>query len=87
VTNRQQAVNMAFATLCEHGVAAHAPPPPTHTHHHHHLLATAPPAPPNKITCASAVGVSVDPSVVGRDWSPVSSNKARGYCCRTPGDH
>jgi hypothetical protein len=22
------------------------------------------------------------PSVVGRDWSPVSSNKARGYCCR-----
>ena len=38
-------------------------------------------------TCASVVGVSVDPSVVGRDWSPVSSNKARGYCCRTPGDH
>jgi hypothetical protein len=29
-------------------------------------------------TCASVVGVSVDPSVVGRDWSPVSSNKARG---------
>jgi hypothetical protein len=38
-------------------------------------------------TCASVVGVSVDPSVVGRDWSPVSSNKARGYCCRTPGEH
>jgi hypothetical protein len=38
-------------------------------------------------TCASVVGVSVDPSVVGRDWSPVSSNKARGCCCRTPGDH
>jgi hypothetical protein len=37
--------------------------------------------------CASVVGVSVGPSVVGRDWSPVSSNKARGYCCRTPGDH
>jgi hypothetical protein len=33
------------------------------------------------------VGVLVDPPVVGRDWSPVSSNKARGYCCRTPGDH
>jgi hypothetical protein len=33
------------------------------------------------------MGVSVDPSVVGRHWSPVSSNKARGYCCRTPGDH
>jgi hypothetical protein len=33
------------------------------------------------------VGVSVDPPVVGRDWSPVSSNKARGCCCRTPGDH
>jgi hypothetical protein len=29
-------------------------------------------------TRASVVGVSVDPSVVGRDWSPVSSNKARG---------
>jgi hypothetical protein len=28
-----------------------------------------------------------DPPVVGRDWSPVSSNKACGYCCRTPGDH
>jgi hypothetical protein len=38
-------------------------------------------------TYASVVGVSVDPSVVGRDWSPVSSNKARGYCCRTPGGH
>ena len=38
-------------------------------------------------TCASVVGVSLDPSVVGRDWSPVSSNEARGYCCRTPGDH
>jgi hypothetical protein len=37
--------------------------------------------------CASVVCISVDPSVVGRDWSPVSSNKARGYCCRTPGDH
>jgi hypothetical protein len=35
-------------------------------------------------TRASVVGVSVDPSVVGRDWSPVSSNKTRGYCCRTP---
>ena len=31
-------------------------------------------------TCASVVGVSMDPSVVGRDWSPASSNKARGYC-------
>jgi hypothetical protein len=29
------------------------------------------------------VGISMEPSVVGRDWSPVSSNKARGYCCRT----
>jgi hypothetical protein len=38
-------------------------------------------------TCTSVVGVSVDPSVVGRDWSPVSSNKARGSCCRTPGYH
>jgi hypothetical protein len=38
-------------------------------------------------TSASVVGVSVDPSVVGRGWSPASSNKARGYCCRTPGDH
>ena len=37
--------------------------------------------------CASVVGVSVDPPVVGRDWSPVSCNKARGYCCRTPGGH
>jgi hypothetical protein len=27
--------------------------------------------------------ISMGPSVVGRDWSPVSSNKARGYCCRT----
>jgi hypothetical protein len=35
----------------------------------------------------SVVGVSVGPSVVGLDWSPVFSNKARGYCCRTPGDH
>jgi hypothetical protein len=35
-------------------------------------------------TCASVVVVSMGPSVVGRDWSPVSSNKARrGYCCRT----
>jgi hypothetical protein len=34
-------------------------------------------------TCASVVGISMGPSVVGRDWSPVSSNKARGYCCRT----
>jgi hypothetical protein len=25
----------------------------------------------------------MEPSVVGRDWSPVTSNKARGYCCRT----
>jgi hypothetical protein len=33
------------------------------------------------------VGVSVDPLVVGRDWSPVSSNEARGCCCRTPGGH
>jgi hypothetical protein len=32
-------------------------------------------------------GCGVELSVVGRDWSPVSSNKARGYCCRTPGDH
>jgi hypothetical protein len=22
----------------------------------------------------------LDPSLIGRDWSPVSSNKARGYC-------
>jgi hypothetical protein len=34
-------------------------------------------------TCASVVGVSVDPLVVGRDWSPVSSYKTRGYCRRT----
>jgi hypothetical protein len=35
-------------------------------------------------TCASVVVISMGPSVVGRDWSPVSSNKARrGYCCRT----
>jgi hypothetical protein len=29
--------------------------------------------------------ISMEPSVVGRDrdWSPVSSNKARGCCCRT----
>jgi hypothetical protein len=36
------------------------------------------------------VGVSVGPSIAGRDWKPgVSCNKAaRGYhCCRTPGDH
>jgi hypothetical protein len=38
-------------------------------------------------TRASAVGVLVDPLVVGRDWSPVSSNKTRGYCCRATGDH
>jgi hypothetical protein len=38
-------------------------------------------------TCASVVGVSVGPSVVGRGWSPVSSNKARDYCCRTTVDH
>jgi hypothetical protein len=38
-------------------------------------------------TCASVVGVSVGPSVVGRDWSLLSSNKARGCCCRIPGDH
>jgi hypothetical protein len=38
-------------------------------------------------TCESVMSVSVGPSVVGRDWSPVSSNKARGCCCRTPGDH
>jgi hypothetical protein len=38
-------------------------------------------------TCASVVGVSVDPPIVGRDWSPVSSKKAHGYCCRTPGGH
>jgi hypothetical protein len=29
----------------------------------------------------------VDPPVVGRDWSPVSSNKARGCCSRTTGGH
>jgi hypothetical protein len=29
------------------------------------------------------VGISMEPPVVGRDWSPVSSNKPRGYCCRT----
>jgi hypothetical protein len=34
-------------------------------------------------TFASVVGISMEPPVVGRDWSPVSSNKARGYCCRT----
>jgi hypothetical protein len=34
-------------------------------------------------TCASVVGISMEPSVVGRGWSPVSSNKARGYRCRT----
>jgi hypothetical protein len=34
-------------------------------------------------TRASVVGVSMEPSVVGRGWSPVSSNKARGCCCRT----
>jgi hypothetical protein len=33
--------------------------------------------------CASVVGISMEPSVVGRDWSPVSSDKARGCCCRT----
>jgi hypothetical protein len=33
------------------------------------------------------VGISMGPSVVGRYWSPASSNKARGYCCRTSGDH
>jgi hypothetical protein len=38
-------------------------------------------------TCGSVVGVSADPPVVGRDCSPMSSNKARGCCCRTPGDH
>jgi hypothetical protein len=26
----------------------------------------------------------VGPSGFGRDWSPVSSNKSRGCCCRTP---
>jgi hypothetical protein len=34
-------------------------------------------------TCASLVGISMEPPVVSRDWRPVSSNKARGYCCRT----
>jgi hypothetical protein len=34
-------------------------------------------------TCASVVGISMEPPVVGRDWSPVSSNKARGCCCQT----
>jgi hypothetical protein len=34
-------------------------------------------------TCASMVGISMEPPVVSRDWSPVSSNKACGYCCRT----
>jgi hypothetical protein len=38
-------------------------------------------------TCTSALGVSVGPPVVGRGWSPVSSNKARGCCCRTTGGH
>jgi hypothetical protein len=38
-------------------------------------------------TCASVVGILADPSVVGRGCSPVSSNKARGYCCRTPGGY
>jgi hypothetical protein len=37
-------------------------------------------------TCASVlVGAPVDPPVVGRDWSPVSSNEAGGYCGQTPG--
>jgi hypothetical protein len=35
-------------------------------------------------TRAYVVGVSMEPPVVGRGWSPVSSYKARGYCCRTP---
>jgi hypothetical protein len=38
-------------------------------------------------TCASVMGVSAGPPVVGRDWSPVYYNIARGYCCRTPGGH
>ena len=29
------------------------------------------------------MGISMELSVVGRDWSPVPSNKARGCCCRT----
>jgi hypothetical protein len=33
--------------------------------------------------CICGGDLDVKPSVVGRDWSPVSSNKARGYCCRT----
>jgi hypothetical protein len=38
--------------------------------------------------CIWVVGFSVGPSVVvGRDWSPVSSQKVRGCCCRTPGGH
>jgi hypothetical protein len=38
-------------------------------------------------TCGSVVVSPVAPSVVGRDLSPVFCNKARGYCCRTTGDH
>jgi hypothetical protein len=40
-----------------------------------------------RIRLWSVSRVSVDPSVVGRDWSPVSSKKARGCCCQTPGGH
>jgi hypothetical protein len=36
---------------------------------------------------ASVVGTSMGPPVVGRGWSPVPSNKARGCCYRTPGGH
>jgi hypothetical protein len=35
-------------------------------------------------TCASVVGISMEPPVARRDWNPVSSNKARGYCFRAP---
>jgi hypothetical protein len=42
-----------------------------------------PPSAPLFPSFRSVVGISMEPSVVGRDWSPVSSNKARGCCCRT----
>jgi hypothetical protein len=45
-------------------------------------------------TCASVLAWvsrwarrSLSVVVLGHDWSPVSSNKARGCCCRTPGGY
>jgi hypothetical protein len=37
--------------------------------------------------CGGCLAWLVGPSVVGRGWSPVPSNKARGCCCRATGDH